>query len=336
MSTDQQLLTAPDATQAQLQVPGMRWIPGGTFAMGSEDFYPEERPVHRVSVDGFWMDETPVTAAQFRRFVRETKYVTLAERPARCRALSRRRSGASRAGLARFPQVNRAGRPKRLPQLVGVRARRLLEATWWKGHDDQRPRHASRGPHRLRGRRGVRGVGGEGPANRGGVGVRRARRARGRGVRLGRRARPRRESRWRTRGKESSPGRTPSSTATREPRRSAASRRTDTGSSTYAGTSGSGRRTGLRHAIPTKSRARAACRGTPACLLRTLQAGETIPRRVIKGGSHLCAPNYCLRYRPAARQGQAIDSSTTHLGFRCVQRAPVRQPPAQLLVSEQT
>ena len=61
--------------------PGMRWIPGGTFAMGSEDFYPEERPVHRVSVDGFWMDETPVTAAQFRRFVRETRYVTVAERP---------------------------------------------------------------------------------------------------------------------------------------------------------------------------------------------------------------------------------------------------------------
>ena len=61
--------------------PGMRWIPAGTFSMGSADFYPEERPVHRVSVDGFWMDETPVTAAQFRRFVRETKYVTLAERP---------------------------------------------------------------------------------------------------------------------------------------------------------------------------------------------------------------------------------------------------------------
>ncbi len=59
----------------------MRWIPGGTFAMGSDAFYPEERPVHRVTVDGFWMDETPVTAADFRRFVRETKYVTVAERP---------------------------------------------------------------------------------------------------------------------------------------------------------------------------------------------------------------------------------------------------------------
>ncbi len=60
---------------------GMRWIPGGTFLMGSEDFYPEERPAHRVSVDGFWMDERLVTAADFRRFVRETRYVTIAERP---------------------------------------------------------------------------------------------------------------------------------------------------------------------------------------------------------------------------------------------------------------
>ncbi len=45
-----------------------------------------------------------------------------------------------------------------------------------------------------------------------------------------------------------------------------------------------------------------------------------IPRMVIKGGSHLCAPSYCLRYRPAARQGEAIDSSTSHIGFRCVLR----------------
>jgi len=51
--------------------------------------------------------------------------------------------------------------------------------------------------------------------------------------------------------------------------------------------------------------------------------GETIPRRVIKGGSHLCAPNYCLRYRPAARQGEAVDTSTGHIGFRCVVRSAV-------------
>jgi formylglycine-generating enzyme len=46
--------------------------------------------------------------------------------------------------------------------------------------------------------------------------------------------------------------------------------------------------------------------------------GAHIPRRVTKGGSHLCAPNYCLRYRPAARQGEAVDTSTSHIGFRCV------------------
>jgi formylglycine-generating enzyme required for sulfatase activity len=45
-----------------------------------------------------------------------------------------------------------------------------------------------------------------------------------------------------------------------------------------------------------------------------------IPRKVLKGGSHLCAPNYCRRYRPAARHAQPVDSSTSHIGFRCVIR----------------
>ena len=52
------------------------------------------------------------------------------------------------------------------------------------------------------------------------------------------------------------------------------------------------------------------------------EASDQIPRRVTKGGSHLCAPNYCLRYRPAARQGSAVDTSTGHTGFRCVVRPP--------------
>lgn len=45
-----------------------------------------------------------------------------------------------------------------------------------------------------------------------------------------------------------------------------------------------------------------------------------IPRKVLKGGSHLCAPNYCRRYRPAARHAQPVDTSTSHIGFRCVIR----------------
>ena len=48
------------------------------------------------------------------------------------------------------------------------------------------------------------------------------------------------------------------------------------------------------------------------------EPGSRIPRRVLKGGSHLCSPEYCLRYRPAARSPQADDTATTHIGFRCV------------------
>ena len=50
------------------------------------------------------------------------------------------------------------------------------------------------------------------------------------------------------------------------------------------------------------------------------QPESRIPRKVIKGGSHLCAPNYCRRYRPAARHAEPVDTSTSHLGFRCVRR----------------
>jgi formylglycine-generating enzyme required for sulfatase activity len=53
---------------------------------------------------------------------------------------------------------------------------------------------------------------------------------------------------------------------------------------------------------------------------RSIAPGETQPRRALKGGSHLCAPEYCLRYRPAARSPQSVDSATTHIGFRCVVR----------------
>jgi formylglycine-generating enzyme len=74
------LARATTGARGPAPFPGMRWIPSGTFGMGSEDFYPEERPVHEVSVDGFWMDEHPVTATEYRRFVTETKYVTVAER----------------------------------------------------------------------------------------------------------------------------------------------------------------------------------------------------------------------------------------------------------------
>lgn len=59
--------------------PGMCWVPGGAFTMGSERFYPEEALLRRVSLDGFWVDTTPVTNRQFANFVAATGHVTVAE-----------------------------------------------------------------------------------------------------------------------------------------------------------------------------------------------------------------------------------------------------------------
>jgi formylglycine-generating enzyme len=57
----------------------MIWIPAGTFRMGSDKHYPEEAPVHRVTVGGFWIDRTPITNRDFRKFVNATGHVTFAE-----------------------------------------------------------------------------------------------------------------------------------------------------------------------------------------------------------------------------------------------------------------
>jgi uncharacterized membrane protein YkvA (DUF1232 family) len=61
--------------------------------------------------------------------------------------------------------------------------------------------------------------------------------------------------------------------------------------------------------------------GSPEKSYDPRQPAFRIPRRVVKGGSHICAPNYCLRYRPAARQPQMIDTGMSHVGFRCIFRA---------------
>ncbi|MBV9057165.1 MAG: SUMF1/EgtB/PvdO family nonheme iron enzyme, partial [Candidatus Eremiobacteraeota bacterium] len=65
----------------QTETDGMVRLEGGKFLMGSERFYPEEAPVREVSVNGFWIDEHAVTNAQFSKFVRATRYMTVAERP---------------------------------------------------------------------------------------------------------------------------------------------------------------------------------------------------------------------------------------------------------------
>ena len=86
----------PDAARTGAMV----LIPGGTFRMGSDHHYPEEAPVHRVTVDGFWIDRTPVTNRQFKAFVKATGHVTTARDSARSEGLSRRAAAHDLCGLA--------------------------------------------------------------------------------------------------------------------------------------------------------------------------------------------------------------------------------------------
>ena len=104
----------------------MVWIHGGSFLMGSEDHYPEERPVHEAVVDGFWMDQRQVTVAEFRRFVKATGHVTLAERPLDPAEYPDADPAMLVPGSLVFQQDPRAGPARRLPQLVGLCARRGL------------------------------------------------------------------------------------------------------------------------------------------------------------------------------------------------------------------
>jgi formylglycine-generating enzyme required for sulfatase activity len=90
--------------------PNLAWIPRGTFRWESDKHYPEERPVHRVSVDGFWMDRSPVTNERFARFVEATGSKTLAEivpkvEDYRCGSPTK-----LFAGIARVRQAARSGR----------------------------------------------------------------------------------------------------------------------------------------------------------------------------------------------------------------------------------
>ena len=113
-------------TTTVTQPKNMVWVPGGDFLMGSEDFYPEERPVHTAHVGGFWMDAHPVTVAEFRRFVKATGHVTVAETAPEAGRLPGCRRRPAGAGLAGLHAARAAGQPRRLPGLVGVGPRRAV------------------------------------------------------------------------------------------------------------------------------------------------------------------------------------------------------------------
>lgn len=78
---------APETVPTSVKAEPMVWIPGGTFIMGSDTGPPDETPPHAVAIDGFWMDKTEITNAQFQKFVQATGYVTLAEKQPELRSI---------------------------------------------------------------------------------------------------------------------------------------------------------------------------------------------------------------------------------------------------------
>ena len=295
--------------------PDMAWVPRGAFAMGSEAFYPEEAPVRDVEVDGFWMDRGPVTVAAFRRFVRDDGPPHRRRARAGPRALPGRRAVGARAGLARLPADRRAGRPRRRVGLVVVRpAARAGTGPRGPGSDAYtRARHpvthvafedavayaawAGKAlPTEAEWERAARG------------GLEGARFAWGDEPTPGGRHLAnwwQGEFPWQNLALDGWPGTSPVGSFP---------------------ANGFGLHDVCGNVWEWTADARAAVRRrSPDAASRVLRAGtgsapELIPRQVIKGGSHLCAPSYCLRFRPAARQFEAVDTSTSHIGFRCVVR----------------
>jgi formylglycine-generating enzyme required for sulfatase activity len=299
-------------------------IPGGTFRMGSDVHYPEEAPVHRVTVDGFWMDRTPVTNRQFKAFVRATGHITFAEIPPD----HQNYPGA-------LPEMLYAGSLVFTPPHRPVDLRDWSQ--WWQFMKGADWRHPYGPQSRIDGLDDhpvvhvaftdalayAKWAGKELPteaewefAARGGLN----------GA----------EYAW---GDEFTPDGTHQAN-TWQGEFPYQNRNEDKFERTSPVTAFPPNGYGIHDMIGNvwewttdwysqkhQADAPKACcipenprGGYEADSYDPRQPNIRIPRKVIKGGSHLCAPNYCRRYRPAARHAEPVDTSTSHVGFRCITR----------------
>ena len=300
----------------------MAWIPGGKFLMGSDHHYPEEAPAHKVSVDGFWMDICTVTNREFACFVEKTGYVTSAERP----AIPEDYPGALPEMLAPSSVV-----------FVKPRGRVDLRNThnWWTyvqgadwrhpqgpgssidGLDDHPVVHVAFEDAEAYAAWAQKDLPTEAEwefAARGGLDAA--------DYVWGDEMEPggqhfaniwQGEFPWQNLREDDFEGTSP---VTAFPANGYGLH--DMAGNAWQWTTDWYREHGkIDSPCCTLANPRGAKRDES---YDPSQPQIRIPRKVMKGGSHLCAPNYCRRYRPAARMAQPVDTSTSHLGFRCIVR----------------
>jgi formylglycine-generating enzyme required for sulfatase activity len=321
-------VTAAERSPVAVAAPPLKdmvWVPPGTFQMGSDRHYAEEAPAHPVTVAGFWIDRTPVTNLQFGRFVKATGYVTFAERA---------------PDAADYP----GAKPELLvPGSVVFRQPRgrvdLRDPYgWWDWMPGADWRHPGGPGTTLHGRERhpvVHVAYADVEAYAAWAG--KALPTEAEWERAARGGLEAVEFAW---GDELTPrGRHLANTWQGEFPWENLAQDGYTGTSPVGAFPANGY--GLYDMIgnvwewtrdwyqPHGETVHACCAGVarddPGGGRRERSFDPAapavrVPRKVMKGGSHLCAPNYCRRYRPAARMAQPVDTSTCHLGFRCVRR----------------